>query len=465
MKRPSTITVYRVAVVLIWALAAWNVWLSRGLFIDGSHALLFMMFHGGYALFYESRETLMAVTQTPAATAILLGVTDTHLLGRLLSAGLFCVPTAYYHLCLHKARQDPALLGAVLLAIATVYVPTSFFAMGEYNTVMPAMLSVALVAATARRPTVLDGALLAVTALILMRSYDTMLAFGLLASAVLCWRLKAFSGRGTDGGLHLGYELYLGAALLFFAAATQSLLSLLSLIGEQPQGQLVETVTGMRLFWTNVQFVLPLAAIMVVAIAGLAVPGLLRGRALYLGAGFLLILLALCPLMWLTADGTGRPLARSHYHSRIVAGFVMAAIIITIWLYAARPGWAPRALAVLSQSANGRRLMLFGFAAFFAALPADVQLSELWRRSVNVFQETMASRPGLIDVRNTPFAREPYNQMVENWTLASQSVVMRRSFSDGIIVPARDFTEWQFYNGHAHHSATKADRFLWDERR
>ena len=56
-----------------------------------------------------------------------------------------------------------------------------------------------------------------------MRSYDTMLAFGLLASALLCWRLKAFSGRGKGVDLHLGYELFLGAALLFLAAATQAL--------------------------------------------------------------------------------------------------------------------------------------------------------------------------------------------------------------------------------------------------
>ena len=460
MERPGTKTVYRLSVALIWALAVWNVWLARGLFIDGSHALLNMMFDDGYALFYKSRETLMAVTQTPAALAILLGVTDSHLLGRLLSVGLFFLPTAYYHLCLSKARQDPALLGAVLLAIAVVYMPTNFFAMGEYNTIMPAMLFVALVVATAQRPTTADGALLLGTALILLRSYDTMLAFGPLAAFMLAWRLNAFGGRGPHVGFLLGYELYLGAALLFVAGASQSALSLLSLLGEQPQGQLLETLTGMSLSGTNVQFVLPLAAIVIVTLAGIVLPRLLEGRALYLAAGLLLVLLALCPLMWLTADGTGRPLARAHYHTRIVSGLVVAAIITASWLYAARPGWAPRALAVLSQVKGGRNLMLFGLAALLASLPADIQLSELWRRSVVVFQQTIASRPGLIDVHETPFAREPYNQMVETWTLASQSVVLRRTFRDGMIVPPRDFTGWQFFDGNAH-MATKAERYLW----
>jgi hypothetical protein len=298
---------------------------------------------------------------------------------------------------------------------------------------------------------------------LLLRSYDTMLAFGPLAAAMLAWRLKNSSERGSRVELRLGCDLCLGAALLFIAAASQSVLSLLSLLGEQPQGQLLETLTGMSLSGTNVQFVLPLGAVVIVTLAGLVFPRLLEGRAVYLVAGILLVLLALCPLMWLTADGTGRPLARSHYHTRIVSGFVLAAIIIAIWLYAARPGWAPRALAVLSHSTGGRNLMIFGFAAFLASLPADIQLSELWRRSVVVFQQTIGSRPGLIDVRDTTFAREPYNQMVETWTLASQSLVMRRSFRDGLVVPSRDFSGWQFFVANAH-APTRADRFLWDSK-
>ena len=69
----------------------------------------------------------------------------------------------------------------------------------------------------------------------------------------------------------------------------------------------------------------------------------------------------------------------------MVAGVVLAGIAIAIWLYALRPGWGPRAFIVLSQAANGRRLMLFALAGLLAALPADLQLTELWRRSVAEF--------------------------------------------------------------------------------
>ena len=63
----GTTAVYRMAAVLIWALAIWHSWQARGLFLDGSATLLYMMYLDGYALFWNGRQTIMAATQTPAA--------------------------------------------------------------------------------------------------------------------------------------------------------------------------------------------------------------------------------------------------------------------------------------------------------------------------------------------------------------------------------------------------------------
>ncbi len=178
----------------------------------------------------------------------------------------------------------------------------------------------------------------------------------------------------------------------------------------------------------------------------------------------MLVALALCPLLWLTANGDGRPLPKSHYHTRLVAGVVLAAIAISIWLYAMRPSWGPRAFAVLSQAANGRRLMLFAFVGLLAALPADLQLTELWRRSVAEFRATIAARPGLIAVEQTAFGREPFNLLSENWALSSQSLVMRGALSNGVIVPPSTFTGWQFYDARKPW-IRNVDRFLWDDGR
>jgi hypothetical protein len=450
----GTTAVYRMAAVLIWALAIWHSWLSRGLFVDGSAALVFMMHNRGYALVYDSRQTLIAVTQTPAAIALAMGTTDSHLLARLLSVGLFFVPTAYYHASLWRARLDPALLGAVLLTIAVVFLPTSFFIMGEYNTILAAVLFVAVMLATADRPTIGDGVLLIATALVLLRSYETMLVLGPLAAGLIAWRLNR-SGRRDIASL-----LYGLAAALFVAAAG---FSLQSMLGPHAPGHLRETLTGAAMFWTNLQFVLPLAALLVVALTGLVAPRSLESARPYLVPGLLLVLVAMSPLLWL-GDGALRPYAKGHYHSRMAASMVTAAAAITILLYALRPAWAPKALQVLARPANGRRLMLFGLAGLLAALPADIQLTELWRRSIAVFQATIAARPGLIPVEETPFGRDPYKFLIEHWALSSQSLALRRGPGDGVIVPPPGFAYWQFIDP-AKPWITNIDRFRWDDGR
>src|SRR5476649_2356681 len=405
------------AALLIWALALWHSWLARGLFGDGSAELLYMMQNGGYALFYDSRSTLIAVTQTPAAVALLLGVTDSAALARLLSAGLFFLPTAYYHACLLRARHDPVLLGAVLWAIAVVFVPTSFFIVGEYNTISPAILFATLVVATAGRPTVGDGILLVATAAMLLHSYETMMFYGPLVAGFIFWRLRLGNWRSAAGLVH-------GVAALMFLAA--GVLALRSLLGPHVPGHVEDSLAGIRLFWTNLQFVLPLAAL---AVVGVAV--LLKRPSLYLLAGLLLALAALCPLLWLGEESM-RPFPKAHYHSRLVVAAIVAILAVAIWR---------RVLP------TGRRWLLFGLAALIASLPADIVLSELWRRSLVEFQATIAAHPGLIAVEDTPFSREPYRHLVEDWALSSESLVLRRSPRDGIVLAPAGFAGWQFFDG------------------
>ena len=451
----GTTAAYRVAAVLIWALAIWHSWISRGLFVDGAPTLVFMMHNRGYALFYDARQTLTAITQTPAAIGLMLGITDSHLLARLFSVGFFFVPTAYYHVSLWRARHDPALLGAVLLAIAVVFLPTSFFIMGEYNAILAALLFVAVSMATTDRPTPGLGIAMIATGLMLQRSYETMLVFGPLAAGLVVWRLRR-SGRRDIGSL-----LYGLAAAAFLGTAGFSLQSIL--LEPHDAGHMRETLIGITWFWTNLQFVLPLSALMIVAAAGLIVPRSLESLRLYWVPGLLLVLLALSPLLWL-GDGSIRPYPKGHYHSRMVASMVMAAIVIAVWLYAVRGAWTPRVLGVLARPDGGRRLMLFGLAALLAALPADIVLSELWRRSVMVFQTTIAARHGLIPVEETAFSRDPYQYLVENWSLASQSLALRRSPRDGIIVPPRGFAYWQFIDG-AKPWINDIDHYRWDDGR
>ena len=155
-----------------------------------------------------------------------------------------------------------------------------------------------------------------------------------------------------------------------------------------------------------------------------------------------LALLALCPLLWL-GDTSIRPSPRTHYHTRTMSGLVMAALVVAVWLHAGRPSWAPRAIAGLSNPTVARRWLAWLVAALLAALPADLMFTEVWRHSLAVFQSTITARSGPIPIEETVFHRLPYSDMVQPWTMPSESIVLRRARSDGVILPPKSFTGWQ----------------------
>src|SRR5476649_2881173 len=151
---PSTNLAYRSAIGLIWALALWHSWLCRGLFVDGSAFLLNIVRHEWFFDFYPPRLYAMIVAQLPIMTAVTLGQTDLHVLARLLSFGLFGLPTLLYTLALVRARREPVLLAVLIAAIGAIFFTTSFFIVGEYNSAYPLALLIAVRLVTAERLTI-----------------------------------------------------------------------------------------------------------------------------------------------------------------------------------------------------------------------------------------------------------------------------------------------------------------------
>src|SRR5215813_3655140 len=127
LRMPTKTVAYRTTVCLIWGLALWHSWESRGLFVDGSAFLVQIARREWFFDFYMPRLYAMVLGQIPIVTGIFLGITDLHLLARLLSIGLFAVPTALYHLALVRAKDDAVMLALVIAAIALVFMTTSFF--------------------------------------------------------------------------------------------------------------------------------------------------------------------------------------------------------------------------------------------------------------------------------------------------------------------------------------------------
>ena len=75
------------------------------------------------------------------------------------------------------------LLAVVIAAIAVVFMTTSFFIVGEYNTLYAIAILVAVRLATAERLTVVDGLVLAAVGGLAIRTYEAMIYLGPLLVA------------------------------------------------------------------------------------------------------------------------------------------------------------------------------------------------------------------------------------------------------------------------------------------
>jgi hypothetical protein len=431
---PTTTVAYRTTVCLIWGLALWHSWESRGLFVDGSAFLVQIARREWFFDFYAPRLYAMVVGQAPIMTAIFLGVTDLHLLARLLSLGLFALPTVLYHLALVRVKDDAVLLAAVIAAIGVVFMTTSFFIVGEYNTAYAIAILVAVRLATARQLTWVDGVFLAVIGFLAIRTYEAMLYLGPLLSAMVLWAIwRAPSRPWLPTTLHL-------VSIAGFIAGM--FVAIGSLTRPYSVEHLDETIETARNFWQNMQFDLVVAAALVVVVWALLRPRDLALAKPYRWAAVCLVILALSPLLML-GDVVVRPLAKSQYVARTAAGLIIASIVVFIWAYASSVRAKLPAFVVLAKPAAARRFLIFALLILVAVLPSDIFLTQSWVSYLDAMRATVRDHDGVISFEDSLLSRHPYDLLVEAWILPSQSLALRARRGDGIVAPPKDFTAWQ----------------------
>ncbi len=431
---PTTTVAYRTTIGLIWGLALWHSWESRGLFVDGSAFLVQIARREWFFDFYEPRLFAMVVGQAPIMTAIFLGVTDLHLLARLLSIGLFALPTALYHLALVRVKDDPVLLAAVIAAIGVVFMTTSFFIVGEYNTAYAIAVLVAVRLATAERLTVLDGLFLLVISVLAVRTYEAMIYLGPILSGMVLhvvWRAPRRPRLAT--------ALYLSSAVAFIAGMVVAIESLARPYSVEHLDETLETAAN---FWQNLQFDLALAAVLAIVVWGLVRPSDLLSAKPYRWAGVCLLLLALSPLMDLS-NTLVRPIAKSQYVARTAAGLVIATIVVFIWCYALILRDRLPAFLVLQRPEAARRFLVFALLVAVAILPSDIYLTRTWSAYLDTVRTVVRTHDGVIAFEESPLAKHPYDLLVEAWILPSQSLALRGKHGDGIIAPPKGFGAWQ----------------------
>jgi len=412
---------YRGIVLLLWALAAWNSWVCRGLFWDGASFLANIIERGTFHDFYPARAHVAWVTELPVLAAIRLGVTDTRWLAVVQSAALFALPAGLYHLALARLRDDATALAIVMAAIALVYLPTSFLIVGEYNATYAAAAAAMAVALSIRNRG--DAILLALLGALCLRSYEAMVYLGPLLGAAAWWSSR-------NSGDNIVRLLGRIAALCFVGGALVSGITM-AVYWHHPHFVLVRA--AVLDFWQNLQFVVPLAGLAVFAALSLVRPKWLRGSAPALVIGVTAALLA-ATLFARQLEPQSMLYPPAHYVARTAAGCVLWVLLVVLWLHRTWRTRPPALLGELRRPEIGRRLASAMLVLVLAAAVPDIALTRLWIGYLGWFRELVVGHTGFLNARELPMQAWPNRLFAQEWTYPALSVILRSRPGDAIVL-------------------------------
>ena len=424
------ITAYRGIVLLLWALVIYNAVECRGLFWDGSSFLVNLLDLDRFHDFYAARAHIDWLTQAPVLLLTDMGVRDTRLLAMVYSAMLFGVPTALYHFALARVRHDPSLLAAVVAIVAVVYLPTSFFIVGEYNATFAAVTAAMAVALTSAGKSARDAVILCALGALCLRSYEAMIYFGPLVTGAIVWA----SRRGETAGF--GTRVLYGIAMLAFAGA--AVVSAATLVDYWDHPHFLKVRSTSVDFWQNMQFIIPLAGFAICGAIGLRRPAWLQGRGPTIVLGIVAILLALSP-WWRIVDSASILYPPSHYVARQAAGILLVAFLGGMWILAARQHNPPVVLTTLREPAVSKRLLVLVTALTFAAAIPDVALTRLWAGYLDNLRVLVNGRTGIVRAETLPLHDWPNKLFFQDWSYPALTAIVSRTPGKAYVVSDQDY--------------------------
>jgi hypothetical protein len=430
MPRVPRITAYRGIVLLLWALAIYNAVECRGLFWDGSSFLVSLLDLERFHDFYAARAHIDWLTQAPVLLLADAGLRDTRLLAIAYSAMLFGVPTALYHLALARVRHDPPLLAAVVAIVAGVYLPTSFFIVGEYNATFAAVTAAMAVALTTAGKSARDALILCGLGALCLRSYEAMVYFGPLVAAAIVWA----SRRGETPGF--GARVLYGIAMLAFAGA--AVVSAATLVDYWDHPHFLKVRSTSVDFWQNMQFIIPLAGFAICGVIGLRRPAWLQGRGPIIVLGVVAALLALSP-WWRVVDQASILYPPSHYVARQAAGILLVVFLGGMWLLAGRQHNPPVVLTTLREPAVSRRLLVLATALAFAAAIPDIALTRLWAGYLDNLRVLVNDRTGIVRAETLPLHDWPNKLFFQDWSYPALTAIVSCTPGKAYVVSDQDY--------------------------
>lgn len=423
-------TAYRGVVLLLWVLVVHNAVECRGLFWDGSSFLVNLLDRERFHDFYAARAHIDWLTQAPMLLLADAGLRDTRLLAMAYSATLFAAPAVLYHLALARVRHDPLLLAAVIAIVVTVYLPTSFFIVGEYSATFAAVTAAMAVTLTMRGRSLRDAVILCALGAICLRSYEAMVYLGPLLAAAVVWTSRRTAT--ADFGFRVLCAL---AALAFIGAAVVSASTIFD-YWEHPHFLKVRSTSVD--FWQNIQFATPLAGFVICGVAGLRNPAWLQGRGPFIVLGTIAVLLALSP-WWRVVHAPSILYPPSHYVARQAAGILLAALLGGMWLHVGRRSDPPVVLTILQQPAVSRRLLGLMTALTFAAAIPDIALTRLWAGYLDDLRVVVNERTGIIRADSLPLHEWPNKLFFQDWSFPALSAIVSRTPGRAFVVVDQDY--------------------------
>jgi len=406
----------------LWIFGLWYAWLGCGLIGDGSYYLFDAVTVGPYVDVDRERAVPNLLAQLPLAAAIAAGVTDLHWLARWQSLGWFALPAVLYSLAVLRTRHDPLQQASIVIAIAIVFMTSSFLIVAEHVTAYAIATMAAAWIVTARQLQAGDGLVLLVLALLSMFCHEVFVFLGPLLAAMTVSAVRHAPVRPS-----FAMATYLCAALLFLVSAV---LAWRTIATFKDRAYFASASAEAWDFWKNPAFDLASIAALVVAGVALVRPAALATRWPWLVVAPALLAMLLLPLLVLTRGYFGPPFAYSQNITRFAAGPALVAIILFMWAHA--PGWWP-------TPPKARRLLAFAALLFLATLPWNATLAVVFVSYLDEMKVAIHDRPGIIAYEDTRLATKPWLLQGETWSLPITSAILRAASADGVIAPPRGY--------------------------
>ena len=401
------------------ALSIGSVAVSLPLLGDGVLFYMCMLVHSGFCDFDWARAFVAYISQLPLAASLGNGLADRSIAQVLFSAGYIVPPMVAWlaALWLHRGRML-GWLGLVVWSIT--YLTSSLFSVGEYNLTYALAALAASVTLHPMRHRLGGAVLLAIAAVVSIRSYESMALLGpALTFLIAVVTYRDYREQRTTlvqwGAVAIAVLSYASAAVI--AAA-----SIIDPRDPSNRGSALESL------------MIPLPQVVATAVLlGMFVWCLRAQRALrqrimvnimsIIGVNFLVL-----PVLW------SRPM--DQYYNRIVVGVALAAVVaiagVSIWRFGMQictlrmQTWHIRAVLVIVAS---------------LIIPYGVQLFTV-SEFFTLYHTTLAQRSGVIAIETTPLRDDRFDRFRWRWNNPTTSLVLRADTSQAIVINEPN-DEWQ----------------------